>query len=158
MTFVLGSASRARLTGVHPKLVAVVELAITITTQDFVVQDGLRTVAQQRELVKRGASKTMNSKHLPQADGLGHAVDLVPFINGMSRWEWGAIWPIADAVDRAATQLKVPVIWGAIWDKQMSAYGGGVAQLKAEVEAYKKRHAGSDFLDGPHYQLAGALA
>ena len=26
----------------------------------------------------------MNSMHRPQADGFGHAVDLVPFINGKS--------------------------------------------------------------------------
>jgi peptidoglycan L-alanyl-D-glutamate endopeptidase CwlK len=76
----------------------------------------------------------------------------------MARWEWPLIWPIAHAVDQAATKLGVGIVWGTIWDKPMSAYGGGIAQLKAEVEAYKKRHAGADFLDGPHYQLAGGAA
>lgn len=152
--FKLGNRSLAELEGVHPKLVAVVKLAIQLTSQDFTVHDGLRTLQTQRELVARGASRTLRSKHLPQADGYGHAVDLVPFIGGKPRWEWDAIWPIALAVDEAATQLKVPLIWGAVWDRQMDAYGGSITELKKAVEEYKTRHPGPDFLDGPHYQLA----
>lgn len=86
MPYSLGSKSRAELKGVHPDLVGVVERAIQITTQDFSVHDGLRTEAEQREYVRTGASQTMNSMHRTQADGFGHAVDLVPFINGKLRW------------------------------------------------------------------------
>lgn len=154
MAFTLGSGSRAKLVGVHPKLVAVVERAIQITTQDFTVTDGLRTEEQQRALVARGASKTMNSMHRKQNDGFGHAVDLVPWINGGPRWEWPPIWNIAVAVDAAATELNVPLVWGAVWDRNLMQYGGSPAALQAEVEAYKARHPGPDFLDGPHYQLA----
>lgn len=154
MTYVLGARSRAKLTGVHPKLVAVVNKAIQITNQDFAVTDGLRTLEQQKELVRRGASKTLNSKHRMQADGFGHAVDLVPFINGGPRWEWSPIWNIAQAVDLAATALGVRLVWGAVWDRCLMDYGGSPAALQAAVEAYKKRHPGPDFLDGPHYQLA----
>jgi len=50
----------------------VVEHAIQITTHDFRVQEGLRTGERQAELVARGASRTMRSRHLA-----GHAVDLV---------------------------------------------------------------------------------
>ena len=154
MTFELGDKSRKELEGVHPKLVAVVERAIKYTTADFGVHDGLRTLEEQKKLVAAGASKTLNSRHRIQADGFGHAVDLVPFINGKLRWEWGPIWHIALAVDTAATELNVPLVWGAVWDRNMMQYGGSIDRLKQEVEAYKKRHAGSDFLDGPHYQLA----
>lgn len=154
MPYSLGQRSLAQLVGVHPLLVGVVHRAIAITKQDFTVQEGLRTTATQRLYVKRGVSKTMASKHLKQTDGFGHAVDLVPWLNGQPRWEWPLIWEIAQAVDAAATELKVKVTWGAVWDRRMDQYGGGAAALKAEVEAYKLRHPGPDFLDCPHYQLA----
>ncbi|MGF7152603.1 M15 family metallopeptidase domain-containing protein [Novosphingobium gossypii] len=154
MTYILGQRSLAQLAGVRPKLVSVVKRAIALTSQDFTVQEGLRSTETQRLYVKRGVSKTMNSKHLKQPDGYGHAVDLVPWINGQPRWEWPLIWAIAQAVDQASEELGVKVIWGAVWDRRMDQYGGGAAELKAEVEAYKKRHPGPDFLDGPHYQLA----
>ena len=107
MPYVLGAKSRAELKGVHPDLVRVVERAIQITTQDFSVHDGLRTAEEQKALVAAGASQTINSMHRPQADGFGHAVDLVPFVNGKMRWEWPAIYPIAAAVWQASRELGV---------------------------------------------------
>lgn len=152
--FSLGPNSLKELQGVHPELVKVVHKSVEYTTQDFGVHDGLRTLEEQKRLVASGASKTMNSMHRVQKDGFGHAVDLVPFINGKLRWEWDPIWKIALAVDEAATELGVELVWGAVWDKPLQAYGGSINLLKEEVEAYKKRHPGSDFLDGPHYQLS----
>lgn len=154
MPYSLGQRSLAQLVGVHPLLVSVAHRAIAITKQDFTVQQGLRSIETQRLYVKRGASKTLASRHLKQADGYGHAMDLAPWLNGQPRWEWPLIWEIAQAVDVAATELGVKLIWGAVWDRRMDQYGGGAAALKAEVEAYKLRHPGPDFLDGPHYQLA----
>lgn len=154
MPYSLGQRSLAQLEGVHPLLVSVVHRAIAVTKQDFTVQEGLRSTATQRLYVKRGVSKTMSSKHLKQPDGFGHAMDLVPWLNGQPRWEWPLIWEIAQAVDVAATELGVKLIWGAVWDRRMDQYGGGAEELKAAVEAYKLRHPGPDFLDGPHYQLA----
>jgi len=54
---------------------------------DFSVFDGLRTQAEQRKNMRKGVSWTMNSMHLPQADGLSWAVDLVPYINGRLMWD-----------------------------------------------------------------------
>lgn len=154
MPYSLGQRSLAQLVGVHPSLVKVAHRTIAISKQDFTVQEGLRSIETQRLYVKRGASKTLASKHLKQADGYGHAFDLVPWLNGQPRWEWQLIWEIAQAVDVAATELGVKLIWGAVWDRRMDQYGGSATALKAEVEAYKVRHPGPDFLDGPHYQLA----
>lgn len=151
--FQLGNRSLRELEGVHPELVKVVKRAITYTSVDFGVHDGLRTLAEQRQLVAKGASKTLNSMHRQQKDGYGHAVDLVPYINGRLRWEWEPIWHIALAVDQAATELNVKLVWGAVWDTSMMHYGGSITALKDAVEDYKKRHPGPDFLDGPHYQL-----
>lgn len=152
--FSLGKKSIAELQGVHPSLVEVVSRAIQLTNQDFSVHDGLRTEAEQREYVRRGVSKTMNSMHREQADGWGHAVDLVPWINGQLRWEWEPIYHIAAAVKAAADELRIGLTWGGVWDRTMTQLAGGPASLKAAVAEYSKRHPGPDFLDGPHYQLA----
>lgn len=159
MAYVLGEKSLAKLKGVHPRLVQVVKRAIVLTKQDFAVTDGLRTAEQQRVLVQKGASETMLSKHLKQRDGWGHAVDLVPWINGGPRWEWEPIWNIAHAIDQASTELNVNLVWGAVWDRNMMSYGGSKEELQKAVEEYKARRRALGkkriFLDGPHYQLAG---
>ncbi len=156
--FKLGAKSLANLKGVHPILVAVVKRAIEITEQDFSVHDGLRTVAEQRALFARKATKTMNSKHLPQSDGFGHAVDLVPFINGQLRWEWGPIYNIAAAMRRAAEERKVAdrIIWGGVWDRTFSDLQPTDEAMKRAVNGYvdRRRAAGrTAFIDGPHFEL-----
>lgn len=154
--FALGAASRAELQGVHPALVRVVERAIQITTQDFGVHDGIRTVEEQRKLVNAGASQTMASKHLRQADGFGHAVDLVPFVNGKLRWEWPAIYPIASAMWQAARELGVKVRWGGAWINLDQIASGTPAAMEAAINDYgaRQRAAGRKvFTDGPHFEL-----
>jgi peptidoglycan L-alanyl-D-glutamate endopeptidase CwlK len=154
MTFVLGAKSMTNLHGVHPKLVAVVERAIAISGQDFTVQEGLRSSARQRALVASGASKTLNSKHLEQPDGYGHAVDLVPWIDGTPRWEWGPTYVVAAAVREAAIGLAVPIRWGGVWDRRLNDLPAAPAALREAVTAYSARHPGPDFLDGVHWELA----
>jgi peptidoglycan L-alanyl-D-glutamate endopeptidase CwlK len=157
MTFVLGTASRKELHGVEPDLVRVVERAIQITKQDFSVHDGLRTLQEQKRYVATGVSRTMNSKHRPQADGFGHAVDLVPYINGKLRWEWEPIYVIAAAVWQASKELGVPIRWGGAWINMSDIKSGTPGAMKAAVEAYGavRRKAGEKaFTDGPHFELA----
>lgn len=156
MTFALGKQSLARLEGVDPRLVGVVKHAIQITGQDFGVFEGVRTLETQRKYMQRGVTRTMASKHLVQANGFGQAVDLVPYIDGTLRWEWGAIWPIAEAVRQAAIAEGVLIRWGGVWDRRLNLLRPGVDGLKAEVSDYSARHPGPDFLDGPHYELVGA--
>lgn len=151
--YVLGRKSLNNLKGVHPDLVKVVHRAIQITGQDFTVQEGLRSITTQREYVARGVSRTLNSKHIKQPDGFGHAVDLVPIINGSPRWEWPAIYPMASAVHQAATELRVALTFGGVWDRPFQALDGSVAGLKKAVADYCIRHAGPDFLDGVHWEL-----
>lgn len=160
MGFALGTKSRAEQVGVDPRLVAVVERAIEITTQDFSVHDGLRTEAEQREYVRRGVSQTMNSMHRKQADGYGHAVDLVPYINGKLRWEWDAIYPIAAAVKLAAAELNVQIRWGGCWQLMSQIKGSTAADMEKAVQAYgeAKRRAGKrSFPDGPHFEIPVGL-
>lgn len=121
MSYRLGRRSIKKLRPVHPDLYAVVRLAITLTKQDFTVFEGMRTVKRQRQLVANGKSKTMNSRHLT-----GHAVDLVPWINGKPVWNTKACRVISRAVKKAARILGIPIEWGGNW---------------------------RSFFDGPHFQL-----
>jgi peptidoglycan LD-endopeptidase CwlK len=153
MAFIIGAKSRANLSGVHPKLASIVERAIRYTSVDFGVHEGLRTLERQKAYVLSGVSRTLHSKHLVQTDGYGHAVDLVPYIDGQLRWEWPAIYPIAWAVRKAALELDTDLIWGGVWDRTMRELGETPEAIKSDVGEYSKRHPGPDFLDGPHYQL-----
>lgn len=137
--FSLGKKSIDKLEGVHPALVAVVKRAIELTAQDFSVLCGVRTIAEQKELYAQGRTKpgkvvtwTLNSRHLPDAFGLGCAVDLVPYPldwNTLSKFD-----AIAKAMLQAADELEVPIRWGADWDKD------GITREKGES-------------DSPHFEL-----
>jgi peptidoglycan L-alanyl-D-glutamate endopeptidase CwlK len=151
MPFVLGKKSENELEGVEPRLVAVVKEAIGRSPVDFMVHDGLRTALEQKRLVASGASWTMNSKHLPQSDGFGHAVDLVPYINGKLRWEWVPIYSIAEAMRTVAREQGLRIVWGGVWDRCLNDLEG---RLDLAVKEYCERHPGPDKIDGPHYQLA----
>lgn len=108
--FWLSDRSMDNLNGVHKDLVAVVKLAIEITKIDFAVTEGLRSVNRQREMVAKGASQTMNSRHLT-----GHAVDLVAYLGDRISWEWPYYEDLNSAMQRAAYTLNVPIVWGGDW-------------------------------------------
>ena len=111
MTYKLGARSISNLRGVHPDLVAVVKRAITISEIDFTVTEGLRTKERQAQLVKAGASKTMNSRHIT-----GHAVDVAAWVDGV-RWDWSLYPKIAKAFKQAAADLGGAITWGGDWAK-----------------------------------------
>jgi peptidoglycan L-alanyl-D-glutamate endopeptidase CwlK len=108
MPYALGERSRKNLEGVHPDLVSVVQRAIELTEQDFMVIEGLRTVERQKKLFAEGKSKTMNSRHLT-----GHAVDLCPYPVDWEDHEKFKV--IAKAMKAAAKDLGVSLEWGGDW-------------------------------------------
>lgn len=110
VSIILGSRSLSRLEGVHPDLVRVVKKAAAMSSLDFTVLEGLRTVERQTQLVKQGASKTMNSRHIT-----GHAVDLAPMIAGKISWDWPLYHRLAKIVKAAAADENVPITWGGDW-------------------------------------------
>ena len=110
MTFKLGARSLTRLRGVHPDLVKVVTRAIEISTLDFTVLEGLRSLERQQALVEAGASQTLKSRHLT-----GHAVDLGAWVDGQVDWSWPLYARIAGAMKMAAKEVNVPIEWGGDW-------------------------------------------
>lgn len=146
--FTLGHSSLKELNGVYLDLVAVVNRAIQLSAQDFAVHDGIRTVAEQQKLVAAGASQTMDSRHIT-----GHAVDLVPYINGKLRWEWPPIYVIADAVRVAARELKIPIRWGGAWDVDFTSSTDSPEDLVSSYVARRKKQGQRAFIDGPHFEL-----
>jgi len=140
MAFNLSDKSMSRLRGVDPKLVQVVQRAIELTTQDFLVLCGVRTKEEQAQLYAQGRTKpgpivtwTLQSRHLPASDGYGKAVDLVPYPvdwNDLSKFD-----AIAKAMMTAGEELGVEIRWGADWDRD------GVPRERGES-------------DSPHFELA----
>jgi len=110
MGFRLSKRSEARLVGVHPRLVALVREAMALTPVDFMVTEGLRTPARQAALVRAGASRTKNSRHLT-----GHAVDVVALVDGQVRWDWPLYPRIAAAFKAAAARQGTAIVWGGDW-------------------------------------------
>jgi peptidoglycan L-alanyl-D-glutamate endopeptidase CwlK len=121
--------SLKNLHGVHPDLRRVMDRALQDAPFAFVVTEGMRTLARQRELVRIGASRTLGSRHLT-----GHAVDLVPYVDidkdGKVEFEEMYAWPLyhklAPVIKAAAATEKVALVWGGNWVK---------------------------FRDGPHWEL-----
>jgi len=117
------------LEGIHPDLRKIMDRALESSPIDFVITEGLRTKARQVEMVAKGASKTMKSRHIT-----GHAVDLVPLldldkdgkIEVEEMYNWPVMRKLAPWVVLAAKDVHIPIEWGGTW---------------------------TTFPDGPHYQL-----
>ena len=141
-----------RLAGVHPDLVRVVRRAAEGGAL-FRVTEGLRTRERQAELVAKGASQTMNSRHMT-----GHAVDLAPLVDGEVSWDWKHFFPLADAVAHAAVTESVPMIWGGAWGRLVQDWPQGSAKQAHAAYVAERRSAGrKPFLDGPHFELPAAV-
>jgi peptidoglycan L-alanyl-D-glutamate endopeptidase CwlK len=88
---------------------------------DFTVFQTKRTLEEQKENVKNGTSKTMNSKHLPDSKGIVRAVDIVPYVNGNNSWDmkyFHALMPIFKAVAFSLypDEIEFGYDWKDHWD------------------------------------------
>lgn len=105
--FKWSTRSKNNMKGIHPDLRKVCDLALELTPIDFIITEGKRTLERQRELVKKGASKTLKSRHLT-----GHAID---FVDVGASYNYERMRQIADAFKKAAKHLKIPITWGGDW-------------------------------------------
>jgi peptidoglycan L-alanyl-D-glutamate endopeptidase CwlK len=150
MTFKLSRDSLDELQGVDPRLVAVVKRAIQLTTVDFGVTEGLRSLETQKKYVAAGKSQTLKSKHID-----GRAVDLVAYIGGKVSWELNVYDNIADAMAKAAKELGLPIKWGAAWNvPDITKWNGTMeAAMNHYVDA-RRKEGKRPFIDGPHFEIA----
>lgn len=117
--------SKGQLIGLHPDLGFMFTEGIKITKQDFILFDGVRTVEEQKKLVARGVSKTLDSYHL-----YGLAGDAVAWHNGRPRWSEGLYAELNKAFKVVIKAHGLPIqngfdLWG--WDMahwQMSGFKG----------------------------------
>jgi peptidoglycan L-alanyl-D-glutamate endopeptidase CwlK len=138
-------SSLAKLKGVHPDLVRVVMRCANDWDDEeftFGITCGPRTLEEQKILVKKGASKTLRSRHIPAANGFAHAIDVVAMLDGKVRWDWPLYLKIANAMKAAAIVEKIPLEWGGTWSLLNSVKGSVTPQMLSK-----------SFPDGPHYQL-----
>jgi len=147
--FKLSRRSLDRLEGVDDDLVAVVRYAINATKTDFGVIQGLRTLEMQKELVAKGASQTMKSKHLD-----GKAVDLMAYISGRGSWELNLYDDLADAMKEGANMVGCKVRWGAAWHiDDIRKWDGTMEDAMNEYIDLRRSQGRRPFIDGPHFEL-----
>lgn len=128
----LNASSQAKLKGVHPDLVKVVMRSVALHTDPavgFIITCGKRTLAEQKILKAKGATKTLNSRHIPDKSGYSCAVDYAVTLNGKVKWDWPLYARLSKIVKQAAKDVGVPIEWGGDW---------------------------KTFKDGPHFQLPWA--
>ena len=134
--FKLSERSLNSLKGVNPSLVKVVERAIELTEQDFLVLEGVRSKEQcyinygKGRTVAQCSAKGVPTKYaqpslskvtwlnnpLASKHVTGNAVDLVPYPiawNTISKFT-----TISKAMKQAAKELGVDLEWGGDWTKK----------------------------------------
>lgn len=104
-----------QLTGVHPHLMRVFNRASELAQKEGVklhIRDSVRTIRQQQAIFKRGASKTLNSRHLT-----GHALDIEIKYAGKQthKKDWQQCRKVNSFMQKAALELNIPIEWGGYW-------------------------------------------
>lgn len=110
--------SLKNLAGIHPDLRRVMDRALQESPIDMVINEGLRTLARQRQLVAKGASKTLKSRHIT-----GHAIDFYAWVDIDTDGDIEFVEmsnprlmkQIADAIKAAAVKEDVAIVWGGDW-------------------------------------------
>jgi len=149
MAYRLSKRSLKNLEGVDSRLVEVVNIAIKLSTVDFAVIEGLRTIERQKQLVAAGASQTLKSKHIK-----GEAVDLMAFIGSRGSWELNLYDEIADAMREGAIQVGIPIRWGAAWTvSDIRKWKGTMESAMNRYIDVRRSEGKRPFIDAPHFEI-----
>lgn len=99
------------LQGVDPKLCVLMGRAIQYAPYDFMIIEGLRTEERQAELLRQGATTTMNSRHLT-----GHAVDIAIWHQGKVNWDFPKYKTLYKHIQEIADEEPgINITWGGNW-------------------------------------------
>lgn len=153
--FKFGAASSDRLSTCHPELVALAHHALRRSALDFGIICGARTAAEQRRLYDTGRSHLAPpaGRHLPQADGLSHALDFAP--------SGSAHYATDEDTDRALCRIAYVfndvvrdhppdgfiAVWGGNWQPL------GVMSPGISVDALGRLRDAGRFVDAWHLEI-----
>ncbi len=152
--FKLSSRSLEKLEGVNPVLVETVKEAIKLSSVDFGVIYGVRSLAEQKKLYESKRSQTMKSKHLIQDDKTSHAVDLMAYDGSNPSWDLVMYDDIADAMKAAALKTGAKIRWGAAWQiDDITKWDGTMEQAMNAYVDLRRGQGRRPFIDGPHFEL-----
>ena len=155
MAFKLSGRSLGKLEGVHPVLEDTVKRAFVVSSVDFGVIYGVRSLAEQKRLYEAKRSQTMKSKHLVQEDGYSHAVDLMAYDGSNPSWDIVMYDDIADAMKEAALETGAKICWGAAWQiDDIAKWDGTMEQAMNAYIDLRRSQSRRPFIDGPHFQLS----
>ncbi len=97
--------TESNLIGVDPELEAIVRYAYETCPIPFIVIDGVRTLDEQKEHLKNGATTTLHSKHLS-----GLAIDFVP-----TSFDWNNIEAFTE-IGECFKDIDDRIVWGGDWE------------------------------------------
>ena len=106
----MNALSLQRLAKGHPDIRLVMSEAAKECPVAIEISEVLRTQARQAELVKAGASRTMDSRHLT-----GHAADFYVTVAGKVRWDWPLYATAGAHIKKVASSLDIKIVWGGDW-------------------------------------------
>lgn len=153
--FRFGKKSAGQLATLHPDLKLVcVEL---IQVYDFSILEGARTIEQQITNIRNGASKTIDSRHIPRdaagnydPNGLAIAADLLPYTEGVNPWPLDSDKPVV----REKKKARFYFMQGAIYH---IAHAAGVRVRQGVDWDMDADFFDQTFDDLPHVELDLAL-
>lgn len=147
--FKFSGRSIKNLMDVNEHLKDIAKKALEVTDVDFAVIEGLRTKERQQELVSEGKSKTLQSKHL-----IGHAIDVMAFVNSRGTWIDAYYYQIADAFKKASMQLDIPLRWGGAWNiPDIGSCPLSAEEMTAHYVKSRQDRGLTPFLDFGHFEL-----
>jgi hypothetical protein len=131
--FTFGIASTKELVTLHPDMQIVLSNAIQV--YNFSIHQGARTVEEQIRNIRKRASKTLDSYHIPR-DKNGHydpsvpclAADILPYQKGVNPWpqpndslevrekKKGRFYYMQGIVYKAARDEGIAIVQGVDWD------------------------------------------
>ncbi len=121
--FSFSEKSLERLSTCDDRLQKIANLAIKISTVDFGISCGHRSIEEQQKLYAQG--RTAPGKIVTYVDGVNRmsmhnynpsrAFDVYAYVNGKARWAKSYYYAIADAVKQAADTFDIEIEWGGDW-------------------------------------------
>lgn len=146
--FKYGNFSNNNLIGVHPDLVRVARIVEPVWNSQII--DGTRTMAEQIKNKANGVSKTLDSKHLIQLDGLGHALDIMPY-----PYNWQLITKGLDALKRADFGMQIAEVYAFAGFFDGVAHALGIKLRSGYDWNSDKQFEDQTFHDLPHHEKRG---